>query len=79
MYSVHACMCAKPLQSYLILCDPMECTPAGSSVHGNLQTRIIYIHIYSIIVYKLATSNARVYAETQISCIHTSILTYTQV
>ena len=27
-------MCAKSLQSYLTLCDPMDCSPPGSSVHG---------------------------------------------
>ena len=31
-------MCA---QSYLTLCDPMECSPPGSSVHGILQARIL--------------------------------------
>ena len=29
------CICAKSLQSCLPLCDPMECSPPGSSVHGN--------------------------------------------
>ena len=28
-------------QSCLILCDPMDCSPPGSSVHGTLQTRIL--------------------------------------
>ena len=27
-------------QSCLTLCDPMDCGPPGSSVHGNLQARI---------------------------------------
>ena len=27
-------MCAKSLQSCLTLCDPIECSPPGSSVHG---------------------------------------------
>ena len=31
---------AKLLQSCLTLCDPMDCSPPGSSVHGILQTRI---------------------------------------
>ena len=34
-------MCAKPLQSYLTLCNPMDCNPPASSVHGILQTRIL--------------------------------------
>ena len=32
-------MCAKLLQSCLTLCDPIDCTPPGSSVHGILQAR----------------------------------------
>ena len=31
----------KLLQSCLILCDPMNCSPQGSSVHGILQARIL--------------------------------------
>ena len=34
-------MCAKSLHSYLTLCDPMDCTLPGSSVHGILQARIL--------------------------------------
>ena len=34
-------MHAKLLQSCLTLCDPMDCSPPGSSVHGILQTRIL--------------------------------------
>ena len=30
-----ACMCAKSLQSCLTLCSPMDCSPPGSSVHGD--------------------------------------------
>ena len=36
-----ACMCAKSLQSCPTLCDPMECSPPGSSVHEILQARIM--------------------------------------
>ena len=28
-------------QSYLALCDPMDCSPPGSSVHGILQARVL--------------------------------------
>ena len=31
----HACMYAKSLQSCPTLCDPMDCSPPGSSVHGD--------------------------------------------
>ena len=29
------------IQSSLTLCDPMDCSPPGSSVHGILQTRML--------------------------------------
>ena len=32
-------VCAKSLQSCLILCDPMDCSLPGSSVHGKLQAK----------------------------------------
>ena len=35
------CMCAKLLQSCPTLCDPTDCSPSGSSVHGILQARIL--------------------------------------
>ena len=35
------CVCAKSLQSCLTLCDPMDCSPPGSSIHGILQARIL--------------------------------------
>ena len=37
------CMCAhaKSLQSCPSLCNPMDCSPAGSSIHGILQAKIL--------------------------------------
>ena len=35
------CLPAQSLQSCLTLCDPMDCNPPGSSVHGILQARIL--------------------------------------
>ena len=35
------CVCARSLQSCPILCDPMEYSPPGSSVHGILQAKIL--------------------------------------
>ena len=37
----HARVRAQSLQSCPILCNPMDCSPAGSSVHGILQVRIL--------------------------------------
>ena len=34
-------MCAKSLQSCPTLCDPVDCSPPGSSVHGVSQARIL--------------------------------------
>ena len=34
-------VCVQLLQSCLTLCDPMGCSPPGSSVHGILQARIL--------------------------------------
>ena len=36
-WHVHACTHAKSLQSCLTLCDRMDCSLPGSSVHGILQ------------------------------------------
>ena len=36
--STHVC-CVQSLQSCPTLCDPMDCSPPGSSVHGILQAR----------------------------------------
>ena len=38
---VNACMRAQSLQLCLPLCDPKNCSPLGSSVHGILQARIL--------------------------------------
>ena len=38
---VHAAAAAKSLQSCLTLCDPMDCSPPGSSIHGIFQARVL--------------------------------------
>ena len=38
--SICECLCAKLLQSCLTLCDPVNCSPPGPSIHGLLQGRI---------------------------------------
>ena len=40
MYYYHY-VCAKSLQLCQTLCDPMDCSPPSSSVHGILQARIL--------------------------------------
>ena len=38
---MHACVCAQSFQSGLNLCDAMDCSLPGSSVHGILQARLL--------------------------------------
>ena len=38
---MHMCVHARSRQLYPTLCDPMEYSPPGSSVHGFLQARIL--------------------------------------
>ena len=40
-FFVQLCARAKSLQSCSALCDPMDCSLPGSSVHGILQARIL--------------------------------------
>ena len=40
-FSFWTCLCAESPQSCLTLCDPIDCSPLGSSVHGILQARIV--------------------------------------
>ena len=37
----NSCLHVQLLQSCLTVCDPMDCSPRGSSVHGILQARIL--------------------------------------
>ena len=39
-YNVFYWLCVLDAQMYLTLCDSIDCTPLGSSVHGILQARI---------------------------------------
>ena len=41
IYIYSVCVCAKLLQSCWTLCDPLDWSPSGSSVHGILQERIL--------------------------------------
>ena len=38
---VCVCVCVKSFQLCPTLCDPIDCSPPGSSVHGILQARIL--------------------------------------
>ena len=55
---------AQSLQSCPTLCDPMDCSPAGSSVHGISQARVLeWVAIY----FSRGSSQPR--DPTQVSCI----------
>ena len=51
-------------QSCPTLCDPMDCSPPGSSVHGNLQARIV---VWVAIPFSMGSSQPRDW--TWVSCI----------
>ena len=40
-YMKNSCMRVKSLQSYPTHCDPMDCSPSGSSVRGIFQAGIL--------------------------------------
>ena len=40
-FPLFMCVCAKSLQSCPTLCDPIDCSLPGCSVHGILQARIL--------------------------------------
>ena len=43
------CVCEKSLQSCSTLCNPMDCSPPGSSVPGILQTRITEVCCHALL------------------------------
>ena len=61
---VHTCVQAKLLQSSLALCDAMDCSPPGSSVHGISQARIME---WVTISFSRGSSGSR--DKSQVSCI----------
>ena len=57
-------MKVKVTQSCLTLCDPMDCSVAGSSVHGIFQTRMLE---WVAVAFSKGSSQPR--DQTQVSCI----------
>ena len=62
-------LCAQSLQLCLTLCDPMDCCPPGSSVHGILQARIL-----EWVAMPSSRESSRPRDRTHISCISRRIL-----
>ena len=54
----------KSLQSCLTLCDPMDCSPPGSSLHGILQARIL-----EWVAFPFSRESSQPRARTPVSCI----------
>ena len=50
-------------QSYLTLCNPMDYSPPGSSVHGILQERVL-----EWVAIALSRGSSRPMDQTQVSC-----------
>ena len=70
---IPACLCAKSLQLCLTLCNPMDCSPSGSSVHGTSQARILE---WVAISYFRGSSQPRDRTRvSNISCIARQVLT----
>ena len=75
-YTYHICyyyllwVCAKSLQSCLVLCDTMDCSPTGSSVHGIFQARIL-----EWVVMPFSGGSSRPRKRTQVSSIVSGFLT----
>ena len=67
------CMCARSVaQSCLTLCNPMHCSPPGSSVHGVFQARILE---WVAISYSIGSSWSRDWTHVSwVSCIVSQIL-----
>jgi len=54
-----AAAAAKSLQSCPILCDPMDCSLLGSSVHGIFQARVLeWVSLLSPILYSVQFSSS---------------------
>ena len=52
------------------LCDPVDCSPPGSSVHGIFQTRIL-----ECVAISFSRGSSQTEDQTQVSCIADSLLT----
>ena len=59
---------AHSLQSCLILCDPMDCSPPDFSVHGILQARILEWVAKVVILSKASQTEKEKYCMTPLLC-----------
>ena len=62
-------------QSCLTLCDPMDCSPPGSSVHGILQTILVWILEWVVMPSSRGSSQPRDQTHiSYVSCIDRCVL-----
>ena len=61
-YSTCCCCCCLVAKSCLTLCDPMDCSPPGSSVHGISQARILERVAVFLLqgIFLIQSSNSRI-------------------
>ena len=57
-------VCVLVTQSCLTLCNPVDCSPPGSSVHGILQARML-----EWVAVPFSTGSSQLWDQTQVSCI----------
>ena len=69
---VCVCVRAKSIHSCLILCNPTDCSPLGSSVHGILQARLLE---WVAIPFSRRSSQPRAF-NPYVSCIGRQVLYY---
>ena len=62
--TTHTCCCGSVPRSCPTLCDPVDCSPPGSSVHGILQARIL-----EWVAISFSRGSSRPRDRTQVSCI----------
>ena len=67
---VCVCVCVCVLVSHVQLCDPMNCSPLGSSIHGILQARIL-----EWITISFSRESFQPRDQTRISCIASRFFT----
>ena len=48
---LHVCMHARSFQLCLTLCDPMDCSPPGSSVHGDSLAKNTGVGCHALLQY----------------------------
>ena len=60
-------VCSKALQSCLILCNSMDCSPAGSSLHEILQARVL---VWAAMPFSKESANPVIKATSLICLLH---------